>query len=106
MSGRSPVRLTAWIWRIVVGLVVLLPLLLQLPALAASSGPKKPWEPPSIADKLLPELLAIVILIAVILFVILRLPKADLGHTPAFLRRRAMNWLPLGLTYAYRYMGR
>ncbi len=106
MRGRSPVSLNAWIWRIVAGLVVLLPLVLQLPAFAAASGPKKPWEPPSIVDKLLPELLAIAILIAVILFVILRLPKVELGHTPAFLRRRAMNWLPLGLTYAYMYMGR
>lgn len=27
-------------------------------------------------------------------------------HTPQFRRRRAFNWLPLGLTYAFLYMGR
>jgi OPA family glycerol-3-phosphate transporter-like MFS transporter len=27
-------------------------------------------------------------------------------HTPAFRRRRALNWLPLGLTYAFLYMAR
>ena len=52
------------------------------------------------------ELIAIGILLAVIGVVIFRLPKVELGHTPAFLRRRVMNWLPLGLTYAFLYMGR
>ena len=27
-------------------------------------------------------------------------------HTPAFLRRRFLNWFPMGLTYAFLYMGR
>src|SRR6187455_1247902 len=27
-------------------------------------------------------------------------------HGPWFLRRRFINWLPLGLTYAFLYMGR
>jgi len=27
-------------------------------------------------------------------------------HSPAFRRRRALNWLPLGLTYAFLYMAR
>jgi OPA family glycerol-3-phosphate transporter-like MFS transporter len=34
------------------------------------------------------------------------MPKIDLGHSEAFKRRRLMNWLPLGLTYAFLYMGR
>jgi len=34
------------------------------------------------------------------------LPKTDVGHSPAYNRRRLMNWLPLGLTYALLYMGR
>jgi OPA family glycerol-3-phosphate transporter-like MFS transporter len=38
--------------------------------------------------------------------VVARLPRADLGHSPAFIRRRRLNWLPLGLTYAFLYMGR
>ena len=29
-----------------------------------------------------------------------------LGHSAAFRRRRIMNWLPLGLTYAFLYMAR
>ncbi len=54
----------------------------------------------------LQQFLPIVILIAVIVFVLGRLPKVDLGHTPQFLARRRLNWLPLGLTYAFLYMGR
>jgi MFS transporter, OPA family, glycerol-3-phosphate transporter len=52
------------------------------------------------------EALPILILVAVIALVVSRLPRIDLGHTAAFRRRRALNWLPLGLTYAFLYMGR
>lgn len=45
-------------------------------------------------------------LLLVIAFVIGRLPKIDLGHSDAFRRRRVANWLPLGMTYAFLYMGR
>jgi MFS transporter, OPA family, glycerol-3-phosphate transporter len=38
--------------------------------------------------------------------VVSRLPRVDLGHSRAFRLRRALNWLPLGLTYAFLYMGR
>lgn len=34
------------------------------------------------------------------------LHKRELKHTAAFRRRRALNWLTLGLTYASMYMGR
>jgi OPA family glycerol-3-phosphate transporter-like MFS transporter len=34
------------------------------------------------------------------------LPTVDVGHNRAYLNRRLMNWLPLGLTYAFLYMGR
>jgi MFS transporter, OPA family, glycerol-3-phosphate transporter len=54
----------------------------------------------------LANLLPIVGLLAVIAVVVSRLPKIDLGHSPAFLRRRVQNWLPVGLTYAFLYMGR
>lgn len=52
------------------------------------------------------ELLPIVILLGVILVVLRRLPRVDLGHSPAYLRRRFQNWFPVGMTYAFLYMGR
>lgn len=48
----------------------------------------------------------IVILLVAIVFILLRLPRVELGHSDAFRRRRVMNWLPLGLTYAFLYMAR
>ena len=57
-------------------------------------------------DKLEQEVLPILILCAAIALVVRRLPKVDLGHSDAFRRRRVLNWLPLGLTYAFLYMGR
>lgn len=52
------------------------------------------------------NLLSLVILLAAVALVLWRLPKIDLGHDRAFRRRRVQNWLPLGLTYAFLYMGR
>ncbi len=53
------------------------------------------------------ELLPIVILLAAVGVVIARLPKVEgLDYTDAFRRRRVFNWVPLGLTYAFLYMGR
>jgi OPA family glycerol-3-phosphate transporter-like MFS transporter len=53
------------------------------------------------------ELAAIFILLAVVAFVIARLPSVEeVSHSDAFKRRRVLNWLPLGLTYAFLYMGR
>ena len=53
------------------------------------------------------EIVAIFILLAVVVFVISRLPTVEeVNHSAAFRRRRVMNWLPLGLTYAFLYMGR
>ncbi|HEY0195710.1 MAG TPA: MFS transporter [Kofleriaceae bacterium] len=57
-------------------------------------------------DKLAQEVVQIIALCAVIAIVVARLPKIDLGHTREFRRRRVLNWLPLGLTYAFLYMGR
>lgn len=54
----------------------------------------------------LQELLPITLLLIVIGFVLARLPKVELGHSPAYVRRRVLNWLPLGLTYAFLYMAR
>jgi MFS transporter, OPA family, glycerol-3-phosphate transporter len=52
------------------------------------------------------QLLPIVVLLVAIAFVLWRLPKVQLGHSDAFKRRRFFNWFPLGLTYAFLYMGR
>jgi OPA family glycerol-3-phosphate transporter-like MFS transporter len=57
-------------------------------------------------DKLTQEVVPIIILIIAIAFVVSRLPKVELGHTREFKRRRILNWVPLGLTYAFLYMGR
>lgn len=52
------------------------------------------------------ELLPIVGLLLVIALLVGRLPRVDLGHTSAFRTRRFLNWFPVGLTYAFLYMGR
>src|ERR1043165_6304395 len=57
-------------------------------------------------DKLLQEVVPILLLCAVIALVIRRLPRVDVGHSAEFRLRRVQNWLPLGLTYAFLYMGR
>lgn len=54
----------------------------------------------------LSNLIPIAALLVVIGLVVWRLPKVDLGHSPAFKRRRFWNWFPLGLTYAFLYFGR
>ena len=60
----------------------------------------------SLMDKLQQEVVPILLLCVVIAVVVARLPKIDVGHSAAFRRRRILNWLPLGLTYAFLYMGR
>src|ERR1051325_4064904 len=57
-------------------------------------------------QKLTQEIVPILVLIAVIGVVVARLPRVDVGHTAAFRRRRTLNWVPLGLTYAFLYMAR
>jgi OPA family glycerol-3-phosphate transporter-like MFS transporter len=54
----------------------------------------------------LSNLLSIAILLVVITLVLARLPRVELGYTAAYRKRRTLNWLPLGLTYAFLYMGR
>ena len=49
----------------------------------------------------------ILILLFVVGIVIARLPKVEgITHSKAYRRRRILNWLPLGITYAFLYMGR
>ena len=52
------------------------------------------------------ELLPIVLLLTAIALVVSRLPKSGIEHSPAFVRRRFLNWFPVGMTYAFLYMGR
>lgn len=54
----------------------------------------------------LKQALPILILLLAVGVVLSRLPKVEIGHSEAFKRRRLWNWLPLGLTYAFLYMGR
>jgi MFS transporter, OPA family, glycerol-3-phosphate transporter len=57
-------------------------------------------------EKWTQEIVPILVLIAVIAFVVARLPRVDVGHSAAFRHRRILNWVPLGLTYAFLYMAR
>jgi OPA family glycerol-3-phosphate transporter-like MFS transporter len=54
------------------------------------------------AQKLVP----IVGLLVAVFIVLRRLPKVEIGHSDEFKRRRILNWVPLGLTYAFLYFGR
>ncbi|MDP2361386.1 MAG: MFS transporter [bacterium] len=54
----------------------------------------------------LSNILPILLLLAAVTVVLMRLPKIEVGHSPAYRQRRVLNWLPLGLTYAFLYMGR
>lgn len=48
----------------------------------------------------------ILILLIVIGLTVSRLPRVEVGHTEAFRARRIRNWLPVGMLYAFLYMGR
>jgi OPA family glycerol-3-phosphate transporter-like MFS transporter len=54
----------------------------------------------------LQEIAPIALLVTAVTIVIRRLPRIEVGHSDDFLMRRIQNWLPLGLTYAFLYMGR
>ncbi len=54
----------------------------------------------------LERLAPIVLLLVAVGVVLWKLPKVDLGHSPAYKKRRIQNWLPLGLTYGFLYFGR
>jgi OPA family glycerol-3-phosphate transporter-like MFS transporter len=65
-----------------------------------------PPKPPRVDKPMWEKLAPIALLLVVIVLVVGRLPRVDLGHSPEFRRRRLLNWLPLGLTYSFLYMGR
>jgi OPA family glycerol-3-phosphate transporter-like MFS transporter len=53
------------------------------------------------------EFLPILVLLTVVSIVLVRLPKVrEVSHDATFRRRRVLNWLPLGLLYAFLYWGR
>lgn len=53
------------------------------------------------------EFAPIGILLVVVGIVLARLPSVEgLNHTPEYRKRRVFNWMALGLTYAFLYMGR
>jgi OPA family glycerol-3-phosphate transporter-like MFS transporter len=52
------------------------------------------------------QFLPILILLVFVSIVLYSLPSVDVSHSKGFKRRRILNWLPLGLTYAFLYMGR
>jgi len=102
-------RIMGWMTWLPLFAIVVLPFLLDFGALAADPAttaagavPEVVREKPTFWENLLP----IGILIVVIGFVFLRLPKGNVGHSDAYRKRRLQNWLPLGLTYMFLYMGR
>ena len=48
----------------------------------------------------------IALLLVAVSIVLYFLPKSDIAHSRSYRRRRILNWVPLGLTYAFLYMGR
>jgi MFS transporter, OPA family, glycerol-3-phosphate transporter len=70
---------------------------------APAPAAKKPGRKPT---SFIRQTAPILILVLVIIFVVSRLPKVEVQHSPEFKRRRLLNWLPLGLTYAFLYMAR
>ena len=76
-------------------------------AAVGSAAPSKPVaKAPKKPRPLYEEAIPLVILAVVVLLVVSRLPKIDVGHSAAYKRRRLLNWLPLGLAYAFLYMAR
>jgi OPA family glycerol-3-phosphate transporter-like MFS transporter len=57
-------------------------------------------------EKLTQEIAPILVLCAVIAIVVSRLPKVEVFHSRELKLRRLLNWVPLGLTYAFLYMAR
>ncbi len=106
-------RLGRWLPYLPFAVIILLPFVLDFTSLAA--GPATTGVSPAAAEAaklaidkptMLENLMPIGILLGAIGLVFWRLPRIDLGHSKAFLRRRLKNWLPLGLTYSFLYMSR
>ena len=60
-----------------------------------------------ILERMLQEIPALGLLLAAVVLLFWRLPRPTaISHSAGYRRRRVLNWLPLGLTYAFLYMGR
>jgi len=60
-----------------------------------------------IVERMLQEIPALGLLLAAVVVLFWCIPKPSaIDHSKGFRRRRVLNWLPLGLTYAFLYMGR
>ena len=91
----------SFLMRVLPALLVALAPTLAFAAEAAEATAQSPLA--KSAEKFAP----ILILLIVISVALGRLPKVEgLGHSDAYRKRRVLNWLPLGLTYAFLYMGR
>jgi MFS transporter, OPA family, glycerol-3-phosphate transporter len=75
-------------------------------SVATPTAAAKPIKPPKPPPPLYEEAIPLAVLALVVLLVVSRLPKVDVGHSDAYRRRRLLNWLPLGLAYAFLYMAR
>ena len=73
------------------------------PVDSAAAEPAKEEKKKGMLEKFMP----ILILLIVVGIVLGRLPRVEgVEHSPEYRRRRVMNWLPLGFTYAFLYMAR
>lgn len=103
MKDSQPSILSKFLTWLPLIMLVGLPFVLDLGALAStSSSGTLAAAQPSFLENLMP----VGILLVVITVVLMRLPKTDVGHTAEYRKRRVLNWLPLGLTYMFLYMGR
>jgi len=67
----------------------------------------EPAETKKAKKSFLEKFAPILILLIVVGIVLARLPQVEgVNHSAAYRKRRVLNWLPLGLTYAFLYMGR
>jgi hypothetical protein len=67
----------------------------------------EPEETKKAKKSFLEKFAPILILLIVVGIVLARLPQVEgVNHSAAYRKRRVLNWLPLGLTYAFLYMGR
>ena len=74
---------------------------------APEASAEQPEKAKKVKKSFMEKFAPILILLIVVAFVLGRLPQVEgVSHTSDYRRRRVLNWLPLGLTYAFLYMGR
>ena len=104
MTGTASPTLRRWMP--LLGLVLIVAVQLLLPAVGFAADPHAEEEAKGLVGWLA-QIAPILILLVAIAIVLGRLPKVEgVDHSAAFRHRRVLNWVPLGLTYAFMYMGR